>query len=86
MGVLGAYTAYNIINYGFGIAAYLLCTFFFVAGVNFLFGKKVFSLLRNLKYMLVGLVGNQCHTCFFCHTAVLFHGAVLWANCWNNGL
>ena len=55
LGVLGAYTAYNFMNFGFGVASYLFCTFFFVAGINLLYGKKVFSVLRNVKYMLVGL-------------------------------
>ncbi|QES88194.1 FtsK/SpoIIIE family DNA translocase [Rhizosphaericola mali] len=55
-GVLGAYVGYAFIYNGFGIASYLLCTFFFVFGVNLLFGKKVFRLARNLKYVLVGLL------------------------------
>lgn len=56
LGVLGAYTAHTLWNNGFGLASYLFCTFFFVMGVNLLFGKKIFKLLRNLKYVLVGLV------------------------------
>ena len=56
LGVLGAFTAHFFIFKGFGIASYLLCTFFFVLGVNLLFGRKVFSLKRNLKYVLVGLL------------------------------
>ncbi|MBH2003550.1 MAG: DNA translocase FtsK 4TM domain-containing protein [Sphingobacteriia bacterium] len=56
LGVLGAYTAHTLWNNGFGLASYLFCTFFFVLGVNLLFGKKIFKLLRNLKYVLVGLV------------------------------
>src|SRR5690606_31855922 len=39
----------------FGIASYLICTFFFVLGVNLFAGRKVFSLTRNLKYLVVGL-------------------------------
>jgi S-DNA-T family DNA segregation ATPase FtsK/SpoIIIE len=56
LGVLGAYVAHTLIYKGFGLASFLFCTTFFVLGVNLLFGKKVFSLLRNLKYVLVGLV------------------------------
>jgi S-DNA-T family DNA segregation ATPase FtsK/SpoIIIE len=56
LGVLGAYVAHALIYKGFGIASYLFCTTFFVLGVNLLFGKKIFSLLRNLKYVIVGLV------------------------------
>ncbi|MES2332813.1 MAG: DNA translocase FtsK [Bacteroidota bacterium] len=56
LGVLGAYTAHALIYKGFGLASFLFCTTFFVLGVNLLFGKKIFSLLRNLKYVLVGLL------------------------------
>ncbi|WP_429734080.1 DNA translocase FtsK 4TM domain-containing protein [Arachidicoccus sp.] len=55
-GVLGAYTSHNLMYNGFGVASFLLCTTFFVAGVNFLFGKKVFSLKRNIKYVVAGLL------------------------------
>ena len=65
LGVLGAYTAHNMMTYGFGLAAYLFCTFFFVIGVNLLFGKKVFSLVRNIKYILVGLLVVSVTLSFF---------------------
>jgi S-DNA-T family DNA segregation ATPase FtsK/SpoIIIE len=56
LGVLGAYVAHTLIYKGFGLASFLFCSTFFVLGVNLLFGKKIFSLLRNLKYVLVGLL------------------------------
>ncbi len=56
LGVLGAYTAHLFFYKGFGIASYLLCTFFFVLGVNLLFEKKIFNLVRNIRYVIVGLV------------------------------
>lgn len=56
LGVLGAYVAHTLIYKGFGLASFLFCTTFFVLGVNLLFGRKIFSLLRNLKYVLVGLL------------------------------
>ncbi|SJZ53878.1 FtsK/SpoIIIE family DNA translocase [Sediminibacterium ginsengisoli] len=56
LGVLGAYVAHNLFYKGFGFASYLFCSFFFVLGVNLLFARKVFNLLRNLKYVVVGLV------------------------------
>jgi len=56
LGVLGAYISHSLWYNGFGIASYLFCSVFFVVGVNLLFGKKVFRLLRNSKYVLVGLV------------------------------
>ncbi len=56
LGVLGAYIAHTFIYKGFGITSFLFCSFFFVLGVNLLFGKKVFSLLRNVKFITTGLV------------------------------
>jgi len=56
LGRLGAYISHFFFYKGFGIASYLLCSFFFVFGANLLFGKKMFSLGRNIKYVLVGLL------------------------------
>ena len=56
LGVLGAYISYTFICKGFGIASYLFCSFFFVLGINLLFAKKVFSLKKNLKFVLIGLL------------------------------
>ncbi len=56
LGRLGAYMSHLFINNGFGIASLLICTFFFVVGVNLLFNRKVFSIWRNLKYVTVGLL------------------------------
>lgn len=56
LGVLGAYISHTLWYNGFGIASYLFCTVFFVIGVNLIFGKKVFKLARNFKYVLIGLV------------------------------
>lgn len=56
LGRLGAYISHSFIYKGFGIASLLICTFFFVVGVNLLFRRKVFSIWRNLKYVTVGLL------------------------------
>lgn len=56
LGVLGAYISHTLWYNGFGIASFLFCTVFFVIGVNLIFGKKVFKLARNFKYVLIGLV------------------------------
>lgn len=56
LGVLGAFVAHILVFKGFGIASFLFCSTFFVLGMNLLFGKKVFSLVRNLRYVLVGLL------------------------------
>lgn len=55
LGTFGAFLSEVFIRKGFGIASYLICTLFFVIGVNLFFGKKVFSISRNIKYLLVGL-------------------------------
>jgi S-DNA-T family DNA segregation ATPase FtsK/SpoIIIE len=65
LGSLGAYTAFVFFEYGFGVASFLFCSFFFVVGVNFLFGKKVFSIWRNLRYVLVGIVVISVSASFF---------------------
>lgn len=56
LGRLGAYTSHNIIREGFGLASFLFCTFFFVAGINLLFRRRVFSLWKNLRYVTIGLL------------------------------
>lgn len=56
LGLLGAFIAHILIYKGFGVASYLFCSFFFVLGVNLLFDKKLFSLSRNIKYVVVGLL------------------------------
>ena len=55
MGTFGAFISHFFIYKGFGIASYLLCSLFFVIGINLFFGKKVFSVSRNLKYLITGL-------------------------------
>ncbi len=62
LGYIGAFVAYQIMFNGFGIAAYLFCTFFFVLGVNLFFTKPIFNLWRNFRYVLVGLL--VLSTCF----------------------
>jgi len=56
LGRLGAYASHGLIYNGFGLASFLFCTFFFVAGINLLVNRKVFSIWRNLKYVTIGLV------------------------------
>lgn len=55
MGTFGAFISHFFIYKGFGIASYLVCSLFFVVGVNLFFGRKVFSIARNLKYIIIGL-------------------------------
>jgi S-DNA-T family DNA segregation ATPase FtsK/SpoIIIE len=65
LGVLGAYISYVFINEGFGVASFLFCTFFFVIGVNLLFGKKIFNVARNLRYLIAGLIVLSVAFAFF---------------------
>jgi S-DNA-T family DNA segregation ATPase FtsK/SpoIIIE len=77
LGVLGAYTAHLFFYKGFGIASYLLCTFFFVMGVNLLFQKKIFNFFRNVKYVIIGLVVISMVFAYVApDTAFSFGGAV----------
>ena len=77
LGVIGAYTSHFFIYKGFGIASFLFCTFFFVLGINLLFGQKVFSLKRNLKYVLLGLfVLSICLGYLFNNSGFSWGGAV----------
>ena len=62
LGYIGAFVAYQMMFNGFGIAAYLFCTFFFVLGMNLFFTKPIFSLWRNVRYVLLGLL--VLSTCF----------------------
>jgi S-DNA-T family DNA segregation ATPase FtsK/SpoIIIE len=56
LGNLGAYVSHFFFYKGFGLASFFICSFFFMAGANWLFAKKVFSLSRNLRYVIVGLL------------------------------
>ena len=56
MGYIGAFVAYQVMFNGFGLAAYLFCSFFFVLGVNLFFTKTIFSLWRNIRYVILGLL------------------------------
>jgi len=56
LGSLGAYLSHLFIYKGFGVASFLFCSFFFVVGVNLFFGKRIFSIARNVKYLFTGLV------------------------------
>ena len=56
LGTFGAFISHFFIYKGFGIASYFICSFFFVVGINLFFDKKVFSVRRNIKYVITGLI------------------------------
>ncbi|MGN6543396.1 MAG: DNA translocase FtsK 4TM domain-containing protein [Ginsengibacter sp.] len=53
---------------GFGIASYLFCVFFFVLGVNLFSPKKIFSISRNIRYVIAGLLVISVSASFLMHT------------------
>ena len=55
LGRLGAVVSHFFFYKAFGLASFLICTFFFVVGVNLLFRQRVFSIWRNLKYVTIGV-------------------------------
>jgi len=56
LGNLGALISHEFFYKGFGLASYLFCSFFFIVGVNLLFKRRIFSIPRNLRYVLTGLL------------------------------
>src|SRR5260221_14180069 len=56
LGTFGAFISDFFVRRGFGVASYLFCTFFFTVSVNLFFGRKIFSIARNVKYVIIGLV------------------------------
>jgi len=56
LGAAGAYFSHIFFRSGFGVASYLFCSLLFIIGVNLFFGRKLFSLSRHIKYVIVGLL------------------------------
>src|SRR3954452_3340055 len=77
LGFLGAYIANRFIYKGFGIASFLFCSFFFVLGINLLFGRKVFSLNRNVKYVISGLLVTSVTLSFIFRNAHFSYGGAV---------
>lgn len=76
LGSFGAYVSFLFFEYGFGIASYLFCSLFFVLGVNLLFDRTVFSVWRNLRYLIMGLLIISISASFFTpHTSFNWGGA-----------
>ena len=77
LGRLGAVASHFFIFKAFGIASFLICTFFFVVGVNLLFRQRIFSIWRNLKYVTVGLLVLSVSLAFIFSTSIFpFGGGV----------
>src|SRR5665647_939553 len=68
LGTAGAYFSDLFFRSGFGIASYLFCTFFFIVGVNLFAPKKIFSVSRNIRYVIAGLLVISVCASFLMHT------------------
>ena len=67
LGTIGAYISDLFFRSGFGIASYLFCLFFFVVGVNLFAPRKIFSVKRNLRYVIAGLLVISVCASFLFH-------------------
>lgn len=77
LGRLGAVVSHFFIYKGFGIASLLICTFFFIIGVNLLFNRKVWSVWRNVRYVTIGMVVlSVCLAFLFASADFSYGGAV----------
>jgi DNA segregation ATPase FtsK/SpoIIIE, S-DNA-T family len=77
LGNFGAYVSHMFFYNGFGIASFLFCTLFFVVGINALMERKVFSLWRNIRYVLVGIVFFSVLLAFLTGSAAFPWGGAL---------
>lgn len=56
LGNFGAYISHQFFYNGFGLSSYFFCVLFFVMGVNWLFIQRIFSVTRNVRYVILGLL------------------------------
>ncbi|MEO6893951.1 MAG: DNA translocase FtsK, partial [Ginsengibacter sp.] len=68
LGTFGAYISDLFFRSGFGIASYLFCVFFFVVGVNLFAPRKIFSVKRNIRYVIAGLLVISVCASFIFHS------------------
>jgi S-DNA-T family DNA segregation ATPase FtsK/SpoIIIE len=67
LGNLGALVSHEFFFKGFGLASYFFCSIFFIIGVNLLFARRIFSISRNLRYVLAGLLYFSVAAAFVTH-------------------
>lgn len=77
LGNFGAYISHMFFYNGFGVASFLFCTLFFVVGTNAILGRKVFSIWRNVRYVLVGIIFFSVLFAFVARTAVFPWGGAV---------
>ena len=66
LGRLGAYTAHLFFFNGVGLASFLFCYLFLILGVNFIVGRRVFRIWRNIRYIIFGLIFLSAAFAFIC--------------------
>lgn len=67
LGRLGAFVSHWFFYRGFGVSSYLFCYLFFIIGINFIVGRRVFRIWRNIKYILFGLLFISTALAFITH-------------------
>ena len=77
LGSLGAFTAFVFFEYGFGLASYLFCSLFFVLGLNLMVDQPIFSVARNLRYLVTGLIIGSVGAAFFTPTTAFNWGGAM---------
>lgn len=68
LGIAGAYFSDLFFRRGFGIASFMFCLMFFVLGVNLIAPKKMFSVWRNIRYVVAGVIVVSVTASFFTHS------------------
>ncbi len=77
LGRLGAWLGHKLIYEGFGLAAFFLPLIPLVIGINFIFGKPIFGIFRNFRYVISGLIFFSVALAFiFPDTEFSYGGAV----------
>jgi DNA segregation ATPase FtsK/SpoIIIE, S-DNA-T family len=78
LGNVGAYISHIFFYKGFGLASYLLCSLFFIIGANLVFAKKIFSISRNVRYVIAGLLYFSVALAFVTNTFVTSKSGFPW--------
>lgn len=90
LGTAGAYFSDLFFRRGFGIASYFFCLFFFVIGINLIAPKKLFSVWRNVRYVVIGLVVFSVTASFLTHhigkDASVSSSGFFWGGTFGDGI
>ncbi len=68
LGIAGAYFSDLFFRRGFGVASYMFCLLFFVLGINLIAPKKLFSIWRNIRYVVPGVIVFSVTLSFLTHS------------------